>query len=425
MTTINKYLLRESLIPFLLSLLTITLVLFLQFLIRSFDRFLGKGLDLTIIVEYLFLNLSWIIALSIPMSLLLSSVMTYGRMSEQNEITALKSAGVNFWSLIRPSLYFGALVGFLLCLFNNFLLPEMNFKARLLAKDIYQKKPELIIEPGYFFDMIPGYTMIASNIAENSFSEVKIFSKNNNEYQTTIYANNGNLISKDNLITINLFNGEMHEIGLKDYNHYRRIKFQKHQMVMTLENLMLDRNNSGTRSDREMTVPMMNTQIENYHFLINQSFERINQLQIDSENFIGDKNSLNSLIENLESNSNTNELINENSIILQLKNEKSLINNYEKNINQFGVEIHKKFSLAVACLLFVLVGSPLGIMIKKGGISIAAGLSIAFFLVYYILLIWGEQMADRSLMSPALGMWIPNIFLAISGWIIIKKSESN
>ena len=64
-------------------------------------------------------------------------------------------------------------------------------------------------------------------------------------------------------------------------------------------------------------------------------------------------------------------------------------------------------------------------MIKKGGISIAAGLSIAFFLVYYILLIWGEQMADRSLMNPALGMWIPNIFLAISGWIIIKKSESN
>ena len=170
-----------------------------------------------------------------------------------------------------------------------------------------------------------------------------------------------------------------------------------------------------------MTVPMMNTQIENYHFLINQSFERINQLQIDSENFIRDKNSLNSLIENLESNSKTNELINENSIILQLKNEKSLISNYEKNINQFGVEIHKKFSLAVACLLFVLVGSPLGIMIKKGGISIAAGLSIAFFLVYYILLIWGEQMADRSLMNPALGMWIPNIFLAISGWIIIKK----
>ncbi len=425
MTTINKYLLRESLIPFILSLLTITLVLFLQFLIRSFDRFLGKGLDFSIIVEYLFLNLSWIIALSVPMSLLLSSVMTYGRMSEQNEITALKSAGIDFWSLIRPSLYFGTLVGLLLCLFNNFLLPEMNFKARLLAKDIYQKKPELIIEPGYFFDMIPGYTMIASNIEDNSFSEVKIFSKNNNEYQTTIYANTGNLISKNNLITINLFNGEMHEIGLKDFNYYRRIKFKEHQMVMTLDNLMLDRNNTGTRSDREMTVSMMKNQIENYHFLINQSFERINQLKIDSKNSIVDKNSLNRLIENLESNSKTNELINENSIILQLKNEKSLINNYEKNVNQFGVEIHKKFSLAVACLLFVLVGSPLGIMIKKGGISIAAGLSIAFFLVYYILLIWGEQMADRGLMSPALGMWTPNIFLAISGWIIINKSQSN
>ena len=96
---------------------------------------------------------------------------------------------------------------------------------------------------------------------------------------------------------------------------------------------------------------------------------------------------------------------------------------HEKNVNQFGVEIHKKFSLAVACLLFVLVGSPLGIMIKKGGISIAAGLSIAFFLVYYILLIWGEQMADRGLMSPALGMWTPNIFLAI-GIAFLPTSEA-
>ena len=89
MNTLNKYLFKQSLIPFLLSVAVITTVLFLQFLIRAVDRFLGKGLDIVTIFEYLYLNLAWIIALSVPMSLLISSVMTFGRMAQQNEITAL------------------------------------------------------------------------------------------------------------------------------------------------------------------------------------------------------------------------------------------------------------------------------------------------------------------------------------------------
>ena len=147
MNTLNKYLFKQSLIPFLLSVAVITTVLFLQFLIRAVDRFLGKGLDALTIFEYLYLNLAWIIALSVPMSLLISSVMTFGRMAQQNEITALKSAGVNLYNIIKPAILFGSLVGIGLCLFNNFILPEMNYNARLLARDIYKKKPELSIEP--------------------------------------------------------------------------------------------------------------------------------------------------------------------------------------------------------------------------------------------------------------------------------------
>jgi lipopolysaccharide export system permease protein len=107
MNTLNKYLFKQSLIPFLLSVAVITTVLFLQFLIRAVDRFLGKGLDVVTIFEYLYLNLAWIIALSVPMSLLISSVMTFGRMAQQNEITALKSAGVNMFNIIKPALWFG------------------------------------------------------------------------------------------------------------------------------------------------------------------------------------------------------------------------------------------------------------------------------------------------------------------------------
>ena len=446
MKTLNKYLFNQSLIPFVLSVGVITTVLFLQFLIRAVDRFLGKGLDALTIFEYLYLNLAWIIALSVPMSLLISSVMTFGRMAQQNEITALKSAGVSLYNIIKPALWFGTFVAVGLCIFNNFILPEMNYNARLLARDIYKKKPELSIEPGYFVDMIPQYTMIVKEMDGKDFKDVKIFSKNKESEQTTIYANAGSLSSNDNIITIDLMDGEIHEIDLSDYDYYRKIRFKTHQITISMDELMLNRTTESNRTDREMRVPQMIDEIARNKLLISQIYERIDKVK--AEIGITDPN-INSL-ENIEkevdklkqSKVNANvrdEQYNENVPIpnienkqyilsltnnaRQFKNEFTLIENYEKTNNKFKVEIHKKFTLAIACILFTLVGAPLGILVRSGGMTIASGLSIVFFLIYYILLIWGEQLADRNLLNPGLGSWLPNIILFVSGMIILKLSN--
>ena len=446
MSTLNKYLMKQSFIPFILSVGVITTVLFLQFLIRAIDRFLGKGLDAFIILEYLYLNLAWIIALSVPMSLLISSVMTYGRMSQENEITALKSAGVNLFSIIKPALWFGSVVGFLLCLFNNFILPDMNYNARLLARDIYQKKPELTIEPGYFVDMIPQYTMIVKELEGNQFKDVKIFSKNTQSEQTTIYAETGSLESKDGVITVNLQNGEIHEIDLENYDHYRKIKFGTHQIIISMDDLLLNRTSESNRTDREMRVPAMIEKIQQNKVSIEQIKKRIetvkNDLGIETNtdmslaNIIAEIELLkNDATPNIEETRDYNNDIpigeyeekekirSLNNNARQFQNEFTLIENYEKNNNKFLVEIHKKFTLAVACILFTLVGAPLGILVKRGGITIASALSIAFFLIYYILLIWGEQLADRALLDPAVGSWMPNIILLIVGLIILFLSD--
>ncbi|MAW10143.1 MAG: hypothetical protein CMG03_02925 [Candidatus Marinimicrobia bacterium] len=446
MKTLNKYLFNQSLIPFVLSVGVITTVLFLQFLIRAVDRFLGKGLDALTIFEYLYLNLAWIIALSVPMSLLISSVMTFGRMAQQNEITALKSAGVSLYNIIKPALWFGTFVAVGLCIFNNFILPEMNYNARLLARDIYKKKPELSIEPGYFVDMIPQYTMIVKEMDGKDFKDVKIFSKNKESEQITIYANAGSLSSNGNIITIDLMDGEIHEIDLSDYDYYRKIRFKTHQITISMDELMLNRTTESNRTDREMRVPQMINEIARNKLLISQIYERIDKVK--AEIGITDPN-INSL-ENIEkevdklkqSKVNANvrdEQYNENVPIpnienkqyilsltnnaRQFKNEFTLIENYEKTNNKFKVEIHKKFTLAIACILFTLVGAPLGILVRSGGMTIASGLSIAFFLIYYILLIWGEQLADRNLLNPGLGSWLPNIILFVSGMIILKLSN--
>ena len=446
MSTLNKYLIKQSFIPFVLSVGVITTVLFLQFLMRAIDRFLGKGLDVFIILEYLYLNLAWIIALSVPMSLLISSVMTYGRMSQENEITALKSAGVNLFSIIKPALWFGSIVGFLLCLFNNFILPDMNYNARLLARDIYQKKPELTIEPGYFVDMIPQYTMIVKELDGNEFKDVKIFSKNTQSEQTTIYAERGSLESKDGIITVNLQDGEIHEIDLENYDHYRKIKFGTHQIIISMNDLLLNRTSESNRTDREMRVPAMIEKIQQNKKSIEQIKKRIETVKNDigiesnSQMTLADiinqieilkKDASPNIDEDRDYNKETpvseyekkDKVQSLNNNTRQFQNEFTLIENYEKNNNKFLVEIHKKFTLAVACILFTLVGAPLGILVRKGGITIASALSIAFFLIYYILLIWGEQLADRALLNPAIGSWMPNIILFIVGLIILFLSD--
>ena len=441
MNTLNKYLFKQSLVPFLLSVAVITTVLFLQFLIRAVDRFLGKGLDVITIFEYLFLNMAWIIALSVPMSLLISSVMTFGRMSQQNEITALKSAGVNLLNIIKPSLWFGLFVAILLCIFNNFVLPEMNYNARLLARDIYQKKPELTIEPGYFVDMIPQYTIIVKELDGKDFKDVRIFSKNDSSEQTTIYANSGKLNSNGNIITIDLKSGEIHEIDLTDYDYYRKIKFDTHQIVISLDDLLLNRTSEANRTDREMKVPQMIREIQKNKVFIEAINNRISDIKSNLDIKVN-SNDLNSIVseieklklikskeisknfqESVEGMQINEEIISLNNTSRQLQNEFVLIDNYKKNNNKFRVEIHKKFTLAVACILFTLVGAPLGILVKRGGITIASALSITFFLIYYILLIWGEQLADRNLLNPGIGSWLPNIILFISGIIILKQSN--
>ena len=446
MSTLNKYLIKQSFIPFMLSVCVITTVLFLQFLIRAIDRFLGKGLDVFTILEYLYLNLAWIIALSVPMSLLISSVMTYGRMSQDNEITALKSAGVNLFSIIKPALWFGSIVGFLLCLFNNFILPDMNYNARLLARDIYQKKPELTIEPGYFVDMIPQYTMIVKELDGKEFKDVKIFSKNTTSEQTTIYAERGSLESSGGIITVNLQNGEIHEIDLENYDHYRKIKFGTHQIIISIDDLLLNRTSEANRTDREMKVPAMIEKIQQNKISIEQIKKRITTVKQDIGINADNEMTLGNIIEEIENLKNNDMPKNEevrdynndipiteyeqnekirslNNNARQFQNEFTLIENYEKNNNKYLVEIHKKFTLAVACILFTLVGAPLGILVRKGGITIASALSIAFFLIYYILLIWGEQLADRALLDPAIGSWMPNIVLFFVGLIILFLSD--
>tara|TARA_B100000886_G_scaffold338905_1_gene302859 strand:- start:161 stop:1510 length:1350 start_codon:yes stop_codon:yes gene_type:complete len=425
MKVLHKYLLKEMLLPFIFSLLIITFLLFINFLIRAVDRFLGKGLDFFIIIEYLFLNLAWIIALSVPMAVLLTSLMTFGRMSEDNEIDAFKSSGISYYSLMISPLFFGIFITLILILFNNYILPEMNFKARLLSGDIYKKRPMMNIEPGIFIDALPNYNIIIGGKSNGVMSDVRIFSKVNNKSQVSIYAKTGNINTLSNAFLLTLYNGEIHELENDQYNNYRRIIFKKHNIKIPADNILLNRRDSSNRTDREMTIPMIKEKVASYNKRINVVKSRIEGIFYKTTNDSllpktfdeGDYILKNIQIDLTEDSSLTKAQISRKKRLIrnferQIKNEYSLLKSYMKGKNKYLVEIYKKYSIPFACILFVLIGVPIGILAKKGGFSISILLSFGFFLIYYLMLIGGEELADRNKVPALICMWSPNaIFL--------------
>ena len=412
--------------PFIFSLLIIVFVLFTQFLLRAIDRFIGKGLDLGTIFEYLFLNLGWISALAVPMAVLVAALMAFGQFSEDNEITAMRSSGISFTTIVLPAITMGLLIAITLILFNAFIMPEMNFKARMLSGDIYRKRPDLNIEPGYFMDDLPDYSMIIRDKEDETLKDVRIFSKGINKSQTSIHSKTGELSTIDDAIILDLYDGEIHELDLNDYGNYRRIEFVKHKITIPADDLFLNRRDTTSRSDREMTIPMVLDKRTNINDRINIVNGRIGRafLRIDMDSLVPPSLEASQLLIDEEivrfssDSSNTVDDIYRKEkdmdiVKRQLRNEYNLLRSYGKSSNKYNVELHKKFSLPVASILFIMTGASLGVLFRKGGFTIATGLSFGFFLIYYILMIGGEDLADRGILSPMVGVWSPNLILFI------------
>lgn len=433
MRLLTRYILKQLLMPFIFSLLIIIFVLFTQFLLRAIDRFIGKGLDIRTIFEYLFLNLGWIAALSVPMAVLVAALMSFGQFSEDNEITAMRASGISFNTILRPAILFGLTISAVLILFNSFIMPEMNFKARMLSGDIYRKRPDLNIEPGYFMDDLPSYSMIIRDKEGDTLKDVRIFSKGSGQTQTSIHSRTGELSTIDDAIVLDMFDGEIHELDTRDFGNYRRIEFDKHKITIAADDLFLNRRDTTSRSDREMTVPMIfvkrdniSKRIDIVNSRIGRAFKRTGLDSIVPLDFDESQIILSEFKEsyNLDSSITQDEKYKKEKDIgiteRQLRNEYNLLRSYFKSSNKYEVELHKKFSLPAACILFVMTGASLGVLFRKGGFTIAVGLSFGFFLIYYILMIVGEDLADRNIVSPVIGVWSPNaILLIISMYLIL------
>lgn len=424
-----RYIYRELLFPFFFSIGVVTFVLLANFLIKSVDRLLGKGLPGTVIFEFLYLNLAWIVAMSVPMAVLVAALMAYGRLAEDNEITAMRASGISFLTILGPGIVFGFLVAVFMVFFHNNILPDFNHKARLLSGDIYRKRPGLNIEPGYFMDDIPDYSIYVKEKSGEHLRKITIYNKDTQSVQTTIYADSGYLEIDGNTVLFTLYSGEIHELDIGNLQDYRRTDFRKHRIAIPVDNLMLERRDSARRGDREMTIGMMRANVKKYageRDKIRAKMQKLLETEIDTTGVL-DIEEIKKIIEYRKEQNLTNlpgkeaDIKNRrlNSLYTRLQGEANLAFSYQKQVNKYQVEIHKKYSIPFACIVFIIIGAPLGVMTRRGGITVAATLSILFFLVYYVFLIGGEELADMVIIPPFWAMWTPNILLLLIGVYLI------
>ena len=437
MKILNRYIVQEHLYPFVMALLALLFVLLANFLLRSMDRFLGKGLEFSLIIEFIFLNLAWILALAVPMAVLIATLMAFGRLSADNEIAALRSVSVSYMKLIIPALMFSFIITGLMIYFNNQVLPEMNHKARMLSSDISRKRPDLDFDVGYFIDAIPQYNFLMGSKDEEVFSDITIFSNQDGRKQQTITAASGTISTVDDGVLLHLINGMIHEYIGNDKNEYRQIFFDKYQVMIPVDNMIMNRRNSNIRGDREMTFTMIKDKIKLYEEKITSMHTRVrNRLITEAEKFKIDpcidsvtlvtpliaeqtlaqfEMDIADSVKEIKGASMTR-------VERRLKNLKrginsdfSLITSYKNSINKYLVELHKKFSIPFASIVFILIGAPLGIMARKGGFTVSTVFSLVFFIIYWAFLIGGEEFADRGFMHPGLSMWLPNLVLGLLG----------
>ncbi len=428
-----RYVLKELIAPFLAALFGITFLFVVDFLVKILDNVLSKGLPASTVLEIFVLNLAWMLSLSIPMAVLVSCLMAFGRLSGDQEITAVKAAGMSPLSLMRPVMLVAGLLSVLMVLFNNWVLPEANHRSVELMNAVSRKKPHVFIDAGRLITQFPDVQLWVSRIDQVSGTlyGIQVYEMERRGAPRVVYADSATLNYIDNGATLmfKLRSGETHMVDPDNPENYFRIRFFSQDLALENVDDRLERRSRSYRSDREMPVEMMmevvNDARHRYDSLMDYAKRTRLASLISMSNLVeGDSVVPDSARDQLKDDLGRRRRVlprvrsQEQGVLRLTERLRGRLESEEKREAQYLVEIHKKFSTSFACIIFVLIGAPLGIMARKGGIGTGILYSLAFFVIYWICLIGGENLADRLIISPELAMWASNVIIGAFGIFI-------
>jgi lipopolysaccharide export system permease protein len=441
MSILSRYILRRHIGPFLFANGVILFVFLTNYVMQNLHRFLGKGLHFTVILEVIALNLAWIVTLTIPMAVLVATLSAYGHLAKDNEIIAMRSGGISPIRITLPVLAASIFVAWGTGWFNNAVLPEANHRARLLMSDIYQKRPTLQFEEGIFCEDIPRYRILARTIDLESpwVYGLTLIDMTTPGLQRSIVADSGTieLFPADDRLTMTLYSGESHDVDLNDPAGYQRILFQRHIVNIPIDRTELRRSRSSFRGDREKSASQLRLDIKQLGVDIEDGMMKVGTLleQDGPATYEAAVTCLDSLQEVLASGAlGTGVDIRTQSKLeipvrrqqQQLKMQAAVLKSKTAYRSRLEVEYYKKYSIPASCIVFIMIGAPLGMISGRGNFGFAGGLSLMFFVIFWGFLTAGEMLADRRLMAPFWAMWTPNILVGSVGiYLLVSMTRGS
>ncbi len=389
----------------------------MQFLWKYIDDLVGKGLDFLQITELMFYALARFVPLALPISILLASVMTIGKMGENYELTALQSSGLSLSKVFKPIFVFVIFLSFSSYLFSNYIMPVANLKGGSLLYDIRKKKPALNIKEGIFYNDIDGFAIKINSKSDDGkiLENIIIYDHtNNNGNKKVIIAEKGTMeITLDEkYLELTLFNGTSYIESDKNKTN-RKTTFSKDLIRFDLSSFGINNSELLYKGHYAMlnnyqiniAIDSLETLLINKRALINQNIiERYNY------NFNYESNPLYNL-KKIKQKKIYEVAINKLRVLKSISSSNEDDVRYRKIIiAKHEIEWHRKLSLAFTCIIMFLIGSSLGSIIKKGGFGIPVLISILFFVLFHVINMIGEKSAKDLSLTPFEGMWLANIF---------------
>ncbi len=424
MKILSRYILKEHIAPFLFAFFTITFLLIIDYVPRITDHVIDKDLSVWVALELLALNLAWMLALSVPMSVLVATMTAFGRLTSDFEITAIKTSGINMLRVIFPLMIAGGVLTFGMIQFNDKVLPDLNKQARVLWGDISAMRPTLVFRSGVFISDIPGYIVLIDHIDHRTsrVDGIRITDTKDNTKPRIVVAEYGYLKMTDNNrnMQFTLYNGEIHSLDTEDPDNYRKVDFENQIINISGTGSELKRTDPEYRSDREMAIDQMRERVTTAEKQIAPFREKMNAsltakmdyLMADEFKFIKPDTVSDSMaFFTIKTNAGN--------LARHIQRSGQQVKAQQRTMDRYNLEIQKKYAIPGAIIAFVLIGAPLGTISRRKGMGGSIAVSIVLFIIYWAFLIGGEDLADRGLVSPFWAMWSANFLIGALGLYLL------
>ncbi len=455
----------QSFLPlFMMTFVICLFIVLMQFLWKYIDDLVGKGLEMSVILELFMYAALTMVPLALPLAILLASLMTFGNLGEQFELTAMKASGVSLIKSMRPLIVLMVFVAIGAFFFQNNVLPIAQTKMYTLLYSMRQKSPELDIPEGVFYDQITGFNIFVNEKDRETgiLHDLLIYNvSKGTDNATIIYADSGKMSFTDDKehLFLTLWHGEQFENlreqqGMSSSNvPYRRETFDNKEVMIAFDANFNRMDESGMRnqyvgkniSELQATIDSVNTRVDSIGDVYGKSIKEIPYFSINYYRYVRTDTGM---VATHQNEVQMKEPLNLDSIFTGANPafKKSYLNqalgkakrakqDYEfksltmsddrRVIRRHAIELMKKYTLSMACLVFFFIGAPLGAIIRKGGLGTPLVISVFLFIFYYIIDNTGYKMARDGKLEVWEGIWLSTFVLLPLGIFFTYKAVND